>query len=78
LIALLFRSLDAIRVFDLFYAFGKRSVPSMASQSDFNMFAGTNVDFAPGVAEAVAIFIIGILISIVFISMMRGVFQDND
>lgn len=78
LIALLFRSLDAIRVFDLFYAFGKRSVPSMASQSDFNMFAGTNADFAPGVAEAVIIFVIGILISIIFISMMRGVFQDND
>lgn len=78
LIALLFRSLDAIRVFDLFYAFGKRSVPSMASQSDFNMFAGTNADFAPGVAEAVIIFIFGLLISIIFVSMMRGVFRDND
>ena len=45
LIALLFRSLDAIRVFDLFYAFGKRSVPSLASQADFNMFAGTRCRF---------------------------------
>ncbi|BCL84419.1 sugar ABC transporter permease [Ktedonobacteria bacterium brp13] len=78
LIALLFRSLDAIRVFDLFYAFGKRSVPSMASQADFNMFAGTNADFAPGIAEAVIVFALGLVISIIFVSMMRGVFKDND
>lgn len=78
LIALLFRSLDAIRVFDLFYAFGKRSVPSMASQADFNMFAGTNADFAPGIAEAVVVFVLGLIISLIFVSMMRGVFTDND
>jgi ABC-type sugar transport system permease subunit len=77
LIALLFRSLDAIRVFDLFYAFGKRSVPSMASQADFNMFAGTNADFAPGVAQAVFVFLLGLVISIIFVSMMRGMFRDN-
>jgi ABC-type sugar transport system permease subunit len=77
LIALLFRSLDAIRVFDLFYAFGQRSVPSMASQANFNMFAGTNADFAPGVAEAVLIFLLGVVLSIVFISMMRGMFQED-
>lgn len=77
LIALLFRSLDAIRVFDLFYAFGQRAVPSMASLSDFNMFAGTNADFAPGVAEAVVIFIFGIIISLIFVSMMRGVFSQD-
>jgi ABC-type sugar transport system permease subunit len=78
LIALLFRSLDAIRVFDLFYAFGKRSVPSLASQADFNMFAGTNADFAPGVAEAVIVFVLGLVISVIFISMMRGMFRENN
>src|SRR5579875_2771399 len=31
IIALLFRTLDAIRVFDLFYAFGQQTTPSMAS-----------------------------------------------
>lgn len=77
LIALLFRSLDAIRVFDLFYAFGKRSVPSLASQADFNMFAGTNADFAPGVAEAVIVFVLGLVISVIFISMMRGMFRES-
>src|SRR5260370_10961371 len=51
----LFRSLDAIRVFDLFYVFGQRAVPSMASYSDFKMFAGSPLDFAPGVAAAIII-----------------------
>jgi ABC-type sugar transport system permease subunit len=77
LIALLFRSLDAIRVFDLFYAFGQRSSPSMASQSYFLMFAGTASDFAPGLAGAVIIFIFGIVISLIFVSLMRGVAQQN-
>src|SRR5216684_3871721 len=60
LIALLFRTLDAIRVFDLFYVFGQRSVQSMATYSGFNMFSGTPNDFAPGLASAVIIFIFGI------------------
>src|SRR6266487_1646853 len=72
LIALLFRLLDAIRVFDLFYAFGQRSSPSMASFSYFLMFAGTAQDFAPGLAAAVIIFIFGIVISFIMVSMMRG------
>src|SRR6266566_4137045 len=72
LIALLFRLLDAIRVFDLFYAFGQRSSPSMASFSYFLMFAGTAQDFAPGLAAAVIIFIFGIVISLIMVSMMRG------
>lgn len=77
LIALLFRSLDAIRVFDLFYAFGQRAAPSMASQSYFLMFAGTAQDFAPGLAGAVIIFIFGIVISLIFVSLMRGVAQQS-
>jgi ABC-type sugar transport system permease subunit len=71
IIALLFRSLDAIRVFDLFYVFGQRAVPSMASYSDFKMFAGSPLDFAPGVAAAIIIFIFGLVISLVLLSMMR-------
>ncbi len=52
LIAVLFRSLDAIRVFDVFYAFG------------------------PGLASAVLIFILGIVISLIFVSQMRGIAQQ--
>ena len=72
IIALLFRSLDAIRVFDLFYAFGQRAYPSMASTSYFLMFAGTSLDFAPGLAAAVIIFLFGIVISLFFVSLMRS------
>ncbi|HTI13975.1 MAG TPA: sugar ABC transporter permease [Dictyobacter sp.] len=71
LIALLFRSLDAIRVFDLFYVFGQRSVPSIASYANFKMFAGTAEDFAPGVAATVIVFLFGIVISLVFLFLMR-------
>lgn len=77
LIALLFRTLDAIRVFDLFYAYGQRSAPSMASYADLNMFTGTTADFAPGVASAVVIFVFGIIISLVFVSMMRGIVRQD-
>jgi hypothetical protein len=41
------------------------------------MFAGTNADFAPGVAQAVFVFLLGLVISIIFVSMMRGMFRDN-
>jgi ABC-type sugar transport system permease subunit len=71
LIALLFRSLDAIRVFDLFYVFGGRAVPSMGTFSNFKMFAGVTSDFAPGVAAAVIVFILGLIISLIFVSFMR-------
>ncbi len=77
IIALLFRTLDAVRVFDLFYVFGQRSVPSMASYADFKMFAGTPGDFAPGVAAAVIVFIIGIIISLIFVSMIRDVLKQS-
>ncbi|MBE3561261.1 MAG: sugar ABC transporter permease [Ktedonobacteraceae bacterium] len=76
LIALMFRMLDAIRVFDLFYVFGQRMVPSMASYADFHMFAGTNADFAPGVASAVIVFIFGLLISLVFVAMLRDMLKQ--
>lgn len=72
LIALLFRTLDAIRVFDLFYAFGQRLAPSMGSYSYFNMLVGTSADFGPGLASAVVIFVLGIIVSLIFVSMMRS------
>jgi ABC-type sugar transport system permease subunit len=76
LIALLFRTLDAIRVFDLFYVFGQLSVRSMATFSQIDMFAGTPADFTPGVAAAVIVFLFGIIISLIFVSMMRDVMRQ--
>lgn len=71
IIALLFRSLDAIRVFDLFYIFGGNTVPSMASYANSRMFAGIPSDFTSGVAAAVIVFLLGIVISLIFVAMMR-------
>ncbi|MBO0778093.1 MAG: sugar ABC transporter permease [Ktedonobacteraceae bacterium] len=76
LITLLFRSLDAVRVFDLFYVFGGRKVPSMAVYANIKMFAGTPGDFAPGVAAAVVVFICGILISLILVPMMRDIMKQ--
>jgi ABC-type sugar transport system permease subunit len=70
-IALLFRTLDAVRAFDLFYVFGQRSVQSISSYSDFRMFAGTASDFAPGVAASVILFVLGIVISVGLLPWMR-------
>lgn len=60
LIALLFRMLDALRAFDLFYIFtgGGREVQTIASYSYNQMFQGTTFDFAPGVAATVLLLII--------------------
>jgi ABC-type sugar transport system permease subunit len=71
IIALLFRTLDAIRVFDLFYAFGQQTTPSMASYSNIFMFAGTSQDFAPGVASAVVVFLFCVVISLALLAFMR-------
>lgn len=71
LITLLFRALDAIRVFDLFYVFGGRAVPSMASYAHIKMFAGTPGDFAPGVAASVIVFLFGLIISLIVVAMMQ-------
>jgi ABC-type sugar transport system permease subunit len=76
LIAMLFRALDAIRVFDLFYALGQRQTQSMGSNAFFLMFAGPPSDFGPGLASAVIIFVLGIVISLVFVSQMRGIAQQ--
>ncbi|GCE48116.1 carbohydrate ABC transporter membrane protein 1 (CUT1 family) [Thermosporothrix hazakensis] len=76
LIALLFRLLDAIRVFDLFYVFGKQMVPSLASFANIRMF-GSNTEFSQGVATSILIFIIGIIISIIFGSMLRSMLKEQ-
>ncbi len=70
LIALMFRTLDALRVFDLFYVFtgGGRQVQTMSTYAYNNMFQGTTVDFAPGVASAVILFIICAIVSIIIFS----------
>jgi ABC-type sugar transport system permease subunit len=55
-IALLFRTLASLGVFDLFYILGGNQVQSMASFSYNYMFTRTTFDFAPGVAAAVVVF----------------------
>jgi ABC-type sugar transport system permease subunit len=71
-IALLFRALDAVRIFDLFYVFGQRTVQTMATYANFKMFAGTPGDFAPGVASAVIVFFFGLVISLILVPLRRS------
>lgn len=73
LIALLFRILDALRAFDLFYVLtgGGRQVQTMALYSYYNMFIGTTFDFSPGVAAAVMLFLICTIVGIVTVSLSR-------
>ncbi|GAC1384125.1 MAG: sugar ABC transporter permease [Ktedonobacteraceae bacterium] len=73
LIALMFRLLDALRAFDLFYVLtgGGREIQTLALYSYANMFQGTTFDFAPGVAAAVILFIICAVVGIVIVSTTR-------
>lgn len=73
LIALLFRLLDALRAFDLFYVLtgGGREIQTLALYSYANMFVGTTSDFAPGVAAAVVLFLICAVVGIVTVSLSR-------
>ncbi len=73
LIALMFRLLDALRAFDLFYILtgGGREIQTIALYSYANMFQGTTLDFAPGVAAAVILFIICAVVGIVIVSATR-------
>ncbi len=73
LIALLFRVLDAIRVFDLFYILAGNQLQTMASYSYNKMFAGTTFDFTTGIAAAVVLAIFATIISIIFIFFMGGI-----
>ena len=73
LIAIMFRILDALRAFDLFYILtgGGREIQTVALYSYANMFQGTPQDFAPGVAAAVMLFIICAIVGIIMISASR-------
>jgi len=70
-IALLFRTLASMGVFDLLYILGGNQVQSLASFSYNNMFTRSTFDFAPGVAAAVVLFLIGVILSLLFVLLMR-------
>ena len=57
-VALLFRTLASLGVFDLFYILGGSQVQSMASYSYYYMFTRTTFDFPPGVAATVILFVV--------------------
>ena len=60
-VALLFRTLAALGVFEIFYVLGGNQVQSMATYSYNYMFTRSTFDFTPGVAAAVVLFVIVIL-----------------
>jgi ABC-type sugar transport system permease subunit len=70
-IALLFRALAAMGVFDLLYILGGNQVQSLASLSYNNMFTRTTFDFAPGVVAAVVLGLIEVGLCVVFLVLMR-------
>ncbi len=73
LIALLFRLLDALRAFDLFYVLtgGCREIQTVALYSYANMFVSTTFDFSPGVAAAVMLFIFCAIVAIIMVTLSR-------
>ncbi len=60
-VALLFRTLAALGVFEIFYILGGNQVQSMATYSYNYMFTRSTFDFPPGVAAAVVLFVIVII-----------------
>lgn len=77
LIALLFRALDAIRVFDLFYILAGNQVQTMATYSYNKMFTGTTFDFAPGIAASVILAIFATVVAILFVLWMGGISRQE-
>jgi len=71
LIALLFRVLASLGVFDLLYILGGNQVESMASYSYNFMFTRTTFDFAAGVTASMLLFFTGIIIALLFVLWMR-------
>jgi ABC-type sugar transport system permease subunit len=71
LIALLFRVLASLGVFDLLYILGGNQVESMASYSYNFMFTRTTFDFAAGVTASMILFFTGIIIALLFVLWMR-------
>ena len=70
-VALLFRTLASLGVFDLFYVLAGNQVQTMASYSYNFMFTRSTFDFPSGVAASVVLFLIGVLISLLFLLWMR-------
>ncbi len=71
LIALLFRTLASMGVFDLLYILGGNQVESMASFSYNYMFTRTTFDFAAGVTASMILFFTGLIIALLFLLWMR-------
>jgi ABC-type sugar transport system permease subunit len=71
LIALLFRTLASLGVFDLLYILGGNQVESMASFSYNFMFTRSTFDFAAGVTASMILFFTGIIIALLFVLWMR-------
>jgi len=74
-VALLFRTLAALGVFELFYILGGNQVQSMASYSYNYMFTRSTFDFPPGVAAAIVLFVIVIFQIIYRFSAMMAVLK---
>jgi trehalose/maltose transport system permease protein len=69
LVAVLFRTLDSYRVYDLFWAFGARELQSLSTF----VYEGVRISqlqFGPGNAAAVFIFVTAFLIAIFFIQVL--------
>src|SRR5215467_10231867 len=71
LIALLFRTLASMGVFDLLYILGGNQVESMASFSYNYMFTRSTFDFAAGVTASMILFFTGLIIAVLFVLWMR-------
>ncbi|HLZ60842.1 MAG TPA: sugar ABC transporter permease [Ktedonosporobacter sp.] len=70
-IALLFRTLASLGVFDLLYILGGNQVQSIASYSYNFMFTRSTFDFASGVAASAVLFVMGLIISLLYLLLMR-------
>ncbi len=70
-IALLFRTLAALGVFDLLYILGGSQVQSMASFSYSYMFQRSPFDFSTGVAASAILFIAGLVVSLLYLLLIR-------
>jgi trehalose/maltose transport system permease protein len=69
LVAVLFRTLDAYRVYDLFWAFGARELQSLSTY----VYEGVRISqlqFGPGNAAAVFIFVTAFFIALFFIRVL--------
>jgi len=65
-VALLFRTLDAWRVFDMFFVVAGSTLPSISTYA-FNQLVVSAINFPVGAAATVLIFIGAIVISVVFV-----------